>query len=191
MSLEDDDVDMSELLRLRTRAQRHAGSLPLAFVGLALLALAALGYAQMPWDFWFLVGVPVVAFVLLYLAMRLQRLLTGLGSGRDGYGVVAIVVPMIAVFVPFVTPLLGPVFLLGVGLIVIGWRGRERTQWTAGAALVVLGPLVALGTIDNHARFLGSAPSSVVLAFAAGACLLVAARRLVGERHALVAELIS
>lgn len=191
MSLEDVDVDMSELLRLRTRAQRHAGSLPLALVGLALIALVALGYAQGPSNWWFVDGVPVAAFVLLYLAMRLQRLLTGLGSGRDGYGVVAIAVPTIALFVPFVGELLGPVFLLGLGLVVIGWRGREASQWTAGAALVVLGPLVALGTIDNHARFLGSAPSSVVLAFAAGACLLVAARRLIGERHALVTELIS
>ena len=191
MSLEDVDVDMSELLRLRTRAQRHAGSLPLAFVGLALIALGALGFAQMPWDRWFLNGVPVVAFLLLYLTMRLQRLLTGLGSGRDGYGAVAIAVAAIAVFVPLVGVLLGPVFLLGGGLVVIGWRGRETTQWTAGAVLLVLGPLVTLGTIENHAKFLGSDPSSVVLAFAAGACLLAAALRLVGERHVLVTEVTS
>jgi hypothetical protein len=53
-----------------------------------------------------------------YVTMWAQRLVTGLGSGRDGYGLV-LVVAVGVVFIPM-AQLLGPAFSLGLGLVILG-----------------------------------------------------------------------
>ena len=122
-----------------------------------------------------------VLLLVLSVTMWLRRLSTGLGSGRDGYGLAVIVAVGVA-FVPM-SVLLGPTFSLGLGLGILGRRGREPLLWESGLVIAVISPLAALGTIDNHADLLGPAPTAVVLAAAGRTLATMGVVALVRERR--------
>lgn len=168
MSSASASLGAAERTRARVRAQRHATSLPLIVAGFGLVILAQLEFRQAPLH-WSSLFFGTVVLLLLYATMWMRRLSTGLGSGRDGYGLVVIVAVVVAI-VPM-SFLLGPAFSLGLGLGILGWRGREPLLWVPGLVVAVISPLAALGTIDNHGDLLGPAPTAAVVA-AAGLALM-------------------
>ncbi|ARK03869.1 MULTISPECIES: hypothetical protein [Cellulosimicrobium] len=151
-------------IQAQQRAVRHATSLPLAVNGLAMLFLT---YAEATLR-WFLLPqalVPALTYALLFVSMLIQRRVTGVGAGNDRYGLIALAL-LALLFVPFglvAVFFVGPVFFLGLGLVVLGWRGRDAWLWGPGLFLMALGPLVSLGTLSNHASFLGGGVGGMVI----------------------------
>ncbi|HYO17187.1 MAG TPA: hypothetical protein VES02_00775 [Dermatophilaceae bacterium] len=170
----------AEHAQVRVRAQRHATSLPLIVVGLGLLVIA---WLVLQFSSWILYP-PVLAvgiLLLLYITMWAQRIATGLGSGRDGYGLV-LVVAVGVVFIPM-SQLLGPAFSLGLGLVILGWRGREPLLWGSGVIVAAISPFPVHGTIGNYVHFLGSAPDTVVVAAAGAVLIAMGVRHFIRERR--------
>ncbi|MCU1432085.1 MAG: hypothetical protein JWP95_1190 [Actinotalea sp.] len=110
---------------------------------------------------------PLLTFLALWLVMRVSRARSGLGTGRPGYGVVVLVALGLLVLVPFATYFVGSLLFLGLGLVILGWRGHGRVVWVAGLVLCALAPFATLGSFENRARFLGPAPTTVVLTLTA------------------------
>ncbi|WP_157759490.1 hypothetical protein [Cellulosimicrobium cellulans] len=172
-------------VRARQRAARHATSFPLL---LTAAATAFLAVAEgRGWWLYPQVLVPAATYAALYVVMLVQRRATGIGTGRDGYGLVAVACALVGFLVPVVALFLGAAFVLGGGLVVLGWRGRDAWLVGPGLALMVVGPLGALGTLANHAAFLGPEPSVLVLGVLAGALLVLAGLALARERRARTA----
>jgi hypothetical protein len=121
----------AESARQRTRAVRHARSLPLAFSGVAVLVLAGMSSLGSEW-FWFVLLVPAATFLVLYATAFARRLPTGVGVGSDGYGIALVVSALIAFFIPWFALATGIPFALGLGLVLIGLRASDRLQWTSG-----------------------------------------------------------
>jgi len=180
MSTDGTVLELAEHARERTRAARHARSLPLVFVACGLLVLAWLR-AAVSMAFLVEIFVPLAVFLVLYLFMVARRLVTGLGTGTDGYGVVLVISALTAMVFP-IARLVGALFFLGGGLVILGWRGQDRMLWIPGAVLAAASPLVTFFVLDNHLRFLGPQPSVVVLV--AGAVILIGlgVRAFIAER---------
>ncbi|MCL3861729.1 hypothetical protein [Actinotalea sp. K2] len=172
------------------------GSAPLIVVGCAVLVEAAMRFHP----FWLSSAahlyvlatsglpsalLPLATFLVLWLVMRARRSRSGLGTGRQGYGVVVLVTLALLVLAPVVTFFLGPLLVIGLGLVVLGWRGRDRALWVTGLVLGVVSPLAALYTFENRARFLGPAPTSLVLVLSALTILSLGIWRLRAERSVL------
>jgi hypothetical protein len=185
MSLDNQALRAAENTQARVRAQRHATSLPLIVVGLGLLAIVWLVLRS-----WGLIMYrPVIAvgiLLCLYVTMWAQRLASGLGSGRDGYGRV-LVVAVLVVFVPM-SQLLGPSFSLGLALLILGWRGREPLLWGSGLVVAAISPFIVHGTIDNYVHFLGSNPDAVVMAAAGAVLTAMGILRFARERRTALME---
>lgn len=154
----------------RERAARHARSIPLAAVTVALGVLTWHHAARLyPTPIETLT--PFVTFAAVFLAMRLQRAVTGAGAGSDGYGAVVIALAVLLVVTPvgFLLPMFaGAEALLGLGLVVLGWRGRDRALWVPGIVLVGVGPFVHLNGAANTLVVLPD-PDTAVLALTAAA----------------------
>ena len=180
----------------RVRAEQHAASAPLIAVGCAVLVEATLKVFLLPaavfWEppFWAmsrpLSGIlPVVTVAVLWGVMRMARARSGLGMGRQGYGGVVLVILAVVVMVPIASYFLGPLLLMGLGLVALGWRGRERLLWVTGLALAALSPWANLGTFENRARFLGPAPTPLVLTVTGLVVIGLGVHRLRAERRTL------
>ena len=151
-------------LRTRQRAVRHATSLPLLTTA---LGMGFLTYCEVATDWWTFPQalVPAITFAVLLVGMLVQRQVLGVGTGNDRYGLIALAL-LAALVLPFglVTFFfVGAGFFLGVGLVVLGWRARDPWLWGAGLALMALSPLITLGTLDNHAAFLGGGTGGLVI----------------------------
>lgn len=149
----------------RERAARHARSIPLAAVTVALGVLTW-HHAERQLSTPVETLTPLVTFALVFLAMRMQRAITGAGAGSDGYGavVIALAVLLVATPVGFLLPMFaGAEALLGLGLVVLGWRGRDRALWLPGVVLVGVGPFVHLNGAENTLSLLPD-PNTAVLA---------------------------
>ncbi|WP_407342192.1 hypothetical protein [Pengzhenrongella phosphoraccumulans] len=181
MSTDGTVLELAEHTRERTRAGRHARSLPLVFVACGLLVLAWLR-AAVSVAFVVEIFVPLAVFLVLYLVMVVRRLVTGLGTGTDGYGVVLVISALMAMMVPIAGFFLGALFFLGVGLAILGWRGQDRMLWIPGILLAATSPLVTYFVLDNHLRFLGPQPSVVVLVAAAVILIGLGVRAFIAER---------
>jgi hypothetical protein len=75
-------------------------------------------------------------------------------------------VEAVLVFVPFgfiAFYFAGAAFFLGVGLGVLGWRAGSAWLWAPGLVLMVVSPLVSLGTLANHAAFVGGGVGGMVI----------------------------
>ncbi|RMI06888.1 hypothetical protein [Cellulomonas triticagri] len=176
----------SYLVRIleRERAARHARSIPLAAVTVALVVLAAVGrYLRLPglWDAF----LPGLTFLLVVAAMAVQRALRGAGNGRDGYGLVAVGLLLVP-FLPFglVAPLfVGAEALLGAGLVVLGWRGRDRGLWVPGLVLLALGPFVHLNGAAITLFWLPADPGVAVRVATAVAFAVLTGRAIRIERR--------
>ena len=180
MSTDGTVLALAEHARERTRAARHARSLPLVAVAGGLLVLAWLrGAVSMA--FVVEIFVPLAVFLVLYLVMVVRRLVTGLGTGTDGYGVVLVISALTTMVFP-IAFFLGALFFLGGGLAILGWRGQDRMLWIPGVVLAAASPLVTFFVLDNHLRFLGPHPSVVVLVAAAVILIGLGVRALIAER---------
>lgn len=158
--------DFVDAVRRQQRAARHTVSLVLGVHAIAV-GLLAVGNAHFRWrgGLW-AVLVPAVVYLVLWLVVRIRQPLTGMGGGRDGFGVMAVLALAVALALPFswlAVFMVGAGTFLGLGLVVIGARMRAPLLWGPGLALMALCPLVTLGTFDNHATFLGDQPGTVVL----------------------------
>ena len=145
-----------EAIRTQQRAVRHATSLPLLVNGLAMVYLTYLESTMFAMLFPKIL-VPAVTYGVLLVVMLVQRRLIGVGVGNDRYGVLALAL-LALLFVPFgfvAVFLVGPVFFLGVGLGVLGWRAETAWLWGPGLLLMAVSPLVSLDTLDNHAAIPG------------------------------------
>lgn len=174
-------------LARRERAARHAVLLPLLIHTLALalvLAFEALFYWRLSrvavsessaigWEMvaedprMLLPVLPLTVYVMLWVVSRIRASRTGVGPGHDGWGIMAIVSAGCLLLFPvnlFLWLYLGAAFFLGLGLVVLGGRMREPLLWAAGLVLMAIGPFLALGTIGNHATFLGPWPDVTALA---------------------------
>lgn len=177
-----------EAVRRQQRAARHTVSLVLAVHAVALVGLT-IAHARIEWRFgsWFVL-VPAVTYLLLWLVVRIRQSLTGMGGGHDGFGVMAAVALAVALAFPFSLVAIlfaGAGTFLGIGLVVIGARMQARSLWGPGVALVVLCPLVELGTIDNHAAILGHQTGTLVLGVLSAGLALLSGRAYLVERAAL------
>ncbi len=176
-----------DALRRRQRAARHTGSLVLAVhaVAVAVLAVAQVDWGLASWRWQNLV--PVVVYVVLWAVVRVRERVTGMGGGRDGFGVMAAFALALALL-PFGYLLLllaGPGVVLGLGLVVVGVRQRSALLWGHGLVLAAVSPLARLGTLDNHAWFLGPHAGATGLGLVALALVVAAARALAAERAVL------
>ena len=180
MSTDGTVLELAEHTRERTRAARHARSLPLVAVAGGLLVLAWLrGAVSMA--FVVEIFVPLAVFLVLYLVMVVRRLVTGLGTGTDGYGLVLVISALTTMVFP-IAFFLGALFFLGGGLAILGWRGQDRMLWIPGVVLAAASPLVTFFVLDNHLRFPGPHPSVVVLGAAGFILIGLGVRALIAER---------
>ena len=186
MSIDDAVLALADRAREHTRAARHARSLPLLCSGLGLLALAWVKFDPGA-AFVFESFIPVAVFLALYLVMSVRRQVTGLGMGTDGYGIVLVMGGFVGTFLLPWSLFLGALFFLGVGLVILGWRGQDRGLWVPGAVVVATSPLVTFYVFDNHAQFLGARPSALVIAAGAVVLVVLGVRAYLSER-ALVAS---
>ena len=185
MSLDNLALRAAENTQAMVRAQRHATSLPLIVVGLGLLVIAWLVLRY--WSLTIFPPVIAVGILLcLYVTMWAQRLATGLGSGRDGYGL-ALVVAVLVVLIPM-SQLLGPSFSLGLALVILWWRGREPLLWCSGLIVAAISPFIIHGTIGSFVHFLGSDPDAVVTAAAGAVLTAMGIRRFARERRTALME---
>lgn len=193
-------AETAERWGARVRAEQHAASTPLIVVGCAVLVEALFRFRP-DWAFasaglyvYTTPGplsllLPLVAFLVLWIVMRVRRARSGLGMGRQGYGIVALATLALLVVVPIAVWFLGPLLPLGLGLVVLGWRGRERAQWITGLVLAALSPFANLYSFENHAAFLGPAPRSVVLTIAGLGVVGLGLWRLQAEHRVLAGDL--
>ncbi|RXR26193.1 hypothetical protein EQW78_00620 [Oerskovia turbata] len=168
-------------LQAQQRAVRHAASLPLL---VTTLGVGFLAYCEIATEWWIFpqVLVPAVVFGALFVGMRVQRQVLGVGTGRDRYGLLALAVILLTLFPgPVLSIFVGASFFLGAGLVALGWRARDTWLWAPGLGLMVVSPLVTLGTLDNHAPFLGGREGGLIISTALLLLLTVAA--FVRERH--------
>ncbi|MCC2315466.1 hypothetical protein [Cellulomonas xiejunii] len=181
--------DYLDDVRRRERAARHTDSLVLAVHAVALGVLSvARGMPGSRPGLW-QIAVPAVVYGLLWIVVRARERATGMGGGRDGFGAAAVLALALALFFPFsaiAAFMVGPAAFLALGLVALGLRRRSRRLWCPGLALVVLGPLVQLYTVDNHVVFLGPQPGVVVLALLAVLLAVGSLRAFAAERAVLV-----
>ncbi|WP_158371614.1 hypothetical protein [Cellulosimicrobium cellulans] len=158
------DVLVARVQR-RERAARRARSVPLLTVAVALGVLAWAHAASSPQLAQVELLTPLATFSVIWLAMAAQRQLSGAGWGRDGYGVVlAILVAAVVVPLGLIAPMfVGAELFLGLGLVVLGWRGRDRELWIPGLVLVAVGPFVHLNGADNTVGVLVAAVTAAVV----------------------------
>lgn len=176
----------------KVRALRHATSIPLIVIGLGVIV----GSLEPMWaadGFIWALLLPPATFAILYAIMRIRADSLGIGMGREGYGWICVVMLPVSVLTP-VSIVLGYTFLLGIGLWIIGWRGRDRRLWPMGVALAVLSPLLNFFLLQNLAYAMGlpvgglfSVPfygfDNVVLGLAGAATLLTGVRAATLERR--------
>ncbi|QDW63797.1 hypothetical protein [Oerskovia sp. KBS0722] len=168
--------------RLRTRAARHARSLPLAVCGLTVLVVAGMGLLDGSW-FWLVMLVPAAAFLATYVVAFALRLPSGVGVGSDGYGIALVLSALIAFFLPWIIWTTGVPFLVGLGLVVLGLRASDRFLWVAG--LATMAASFGIATLSSPLFFPLSTPGLMAM-IALGLALLAAAlAALRGERHTL------
>lgn len=170
--------------RLRTRAARHARSLPLAVCGLAVLVVAGMGLLDGSW-FWLVMLVPAAGFLATYVVAFALRLPSGVGVGSDGYGIALVLSTLIAFFLPWIIWTTGVPFLVGLGLVVLGLRASDRFLWVAG--LATMAASFGIATLSSPLFFPLSTPGLMAM-IALGLALLAAALvALRGERQTLAA----
>jgi len=165
-----DTVTFVDAVRARQRAARHTASLVLGVHAVGVAALTALWAADGPGFSLWPALVPVAVYAVLWVVVRVRARRTGMGSARDGFGVAAVLAFSLTILFPFsmvVYVMAGAGAVLGLGLVVFGVRLRLPPLWASGLALLVVSPLVQLFVVDNHARFLGPQPGTVVLALTA------------------------
>ncbi|MFE4463859.1 hypothetical protein ACFRCR_01965 [Oerskovia sp. NPDC056781] len=170
--------------RLRTRAARHARSLPLAVAGVTTWVVAGTGLLDVSW-LWLVMLVPAAGFVATYVAAFALRLPTGVGVGSDGYGIALVLSALIAFLLPWILWTTGVPFVVGLGLVVLGLRASDRFLWVAG--LVTMAVSFGLATVSSPMFPPLSTPAlagTVALGLALLAAALVALR---GERQTLAA----
>jgi len=171
--------------RLRTRAARHARSLPLAAAGVTVLVIAGMGLLDGRW-LWLLALVPAVGFIATYVAAFARRLPTGVGVGSDGYGIALVIAAVIAFLLPWIVWTAGAPFLVGLGLVVLGLRASDRFLWIAGLATTAAS--LGIATVSSP-MFLPFPAIAVAATLALGLALLAAALvALRGERETLAAD---
>lgn len=180
-------------------AEQRAASLPLLVTGGAVLVEAAMQlhpfWDSRPAHLYVLATsglvsalLPVAAFLVLWIWMRVRRARSGLGTGRQGYGAVLLLTLGILVLVPFATFFVGPVLIIGIGVAILGGRGRDRGMVMTGLVLGALSPFAALHTFENRAQFLGPAPTTTVLVLAGAVVIALGVGRLRAERRVLAAS---
>ncbi|MFF2621114.1 hypothetical protein [Oerskovia jenensis] len=172
----------ADTARQRTRALRHARSLPLAVSGLAVLVVAGMGLLD-TWWLWLLMLVPAAGFLATYVTAFALRLPTGVGVGSDGYGIALVVAALIAFLLPWIPWTTGVPFVLGLGLVVLGLRASDRFLWVAGLATMVAS--FGIATVSSP-LFLPFSTPGIAGTIALGLALLAAAGfALRGERRLL------
>ncbi|OCI32780.1 hypothetical protein [Oerskovia enterophila] len=135
-----------ELVGAQQRAARHATSMPLFVNALAMCYLTYVRFVD-PGQLAAATLTPMVAYAALLLAMLLQRQLTGVGLGRDRYGIVAVgAIGLVVIFGPWAFSLLGASFFLGLGLVILGVRARDAWLWIPGTVLMVAGPAITFAS---------------------------------------------
>jgi hypothetical protein len=141
---------------------RHAASLPLLAV---TLGTAFLAYCEIATDWWIFPQalVPALTFGALYVGTRVQRQVLGVGTGRDRYGLLALLFLALTFFLlPVATVFVGAGFFLGTGLLTLGWPARDLWLLAPGIGLLVASPLVNLGTLGSVSAYLGERGAGLV-----------------------------
>lgn len=174
------DVDR----QLHGRAARHVVSLTLAVHAVALAVLAAINLATSGTTVSELLLVPGV-YAVLWVVLRVRGRTTGTRAGADGVGVVAVAALVLQLVFPLPGMFPGSGTLLGLGLVALAVRLRERLLAVGGVLLVAVHPFVNLFTFENHARFLGPRPGVVVGVLLAVAVAALAVRARGDEREVL------
>ena len=172
----------ADTARLRTRAARHARSLPLAFSGLAVRVIAGMSSLDAN-QFWLVVLVPAAGFLATYVTAFALRLPTGVGVGSDGYGIALVLSALVAFLVPWIPFTTGAPLLLGLGLVVLGLRASDRLLWVAG--LATMAASYGLAMISSPIDLPLSIPGLVATIALGLGLLVVAGLALRGERQTL------
>lgn len=183
-------VAFVDAVRTRQLAARHTASLVLGVHAVGVAVLTVLWAGRGPGSLFSLwpAVVPVAVYAVLWVVVRVRAWRTGMGSARDGFGVAAVLSVALTILFPystFVYWMAGAGAVLGLGLVVFGVRLRLPALWASGLGLLVFSPLVQLYVVDNHARFLGPQPGTVVLALAALGLAALAAASARSERATL------
>ena len=149
-----------ELLETKVRATRRVSSLPLVVVGIATVVAAV---SPLFGDVGSVVGflIAPLAALAFWIVMKVTATRGGLGMGRERYGVIAVIVIVVATSLSqVVSILLGPAFFLGVLLFAAGWRAEDRRQWVSGLVLAVASPLLSYSFVQNQIYVLERALTS-------------------------------
>lgn len=165
------------------RAARYARSAPLVAATVALVILTSMraeGNRSV-------IGalIPGLTFLAILAVTSVIHVVVRAQPGREGYGVIAAML-LGLLFVPF--GMWGPIFLgaeffLGVGLVIVGWRGKDSGLWIPGVVLLAVGPFINLNGAANTVPPYDSTSGVVVLALTTAVFAALAATAIAGERR--------
>lgn len=141
-------LNAAAAMRRRARAQRLAGVLPLVAVGVATVAAGLLRQFGGPAGL--LLWLPAVTFAVIAAGIYLRAKQIGTGIGADGYVFLTIVFVLAAPVLSGLYLGVGILPAFGIGLALLGLRGRDPLLFGAGVGLVALGPLFFDGVFIFH-----------------------------------------
>jgi len=178
-------------LQRRERAARRAVSVPLLVhtVALAVAVVTASAYTSqdsplVPTPSESLMALPLAVYLIVWAVMRVRAWRTGIGPGHDGWGIMAIVsVVVLCSWLATGLLLLGAVFFLGLGLVVLGARLHEALLWGPGPVLMVVGASTNLYALSD-ATFLGPWSTVVLVVLTLGLAATTVVARLRERRTA-------
>lgn len=156
-------TDTTTHLHQRVHALRRVSSIPLLVIGAAVVLTAILNSnSSLPFGGRVFGSVALIlAAIALWLSLRIVSARKGRGMGRERIGLIALVACVTATFL-VIPLLLGPAFLLGALLFVVGWRLEDRRQWITGAGIAVLSIPLSFFLLENliapYGRFITGDP---------------------------------
>jgi hypothetical protein len=161
-------------LRMRVRAARRAGSIPMLVFGLTTLVFAAydglVGYHFVPMPlYWPLCS--LTALLLLWPIERIRSRRSGIGEGRFTYRRAAAVLVTVLVagnllwFLPFLRMLLWPASVLTILAL---WQRNRRLAWWSGVigGMMIVNWFADLFLLSGHYQpiYMGAGGMALVLA---------------------------
>lgn len=147
MNIAANEVDEVRIRTRQARAMRHADSAPIVISGITALATGLIRGDG-------IFGVqallmPCISVAAIYIFMAVQRKVLGIGMGVERYGLVALITIAVTLLFPAPVYFFGPLFMVGLVLAYLGFRGRSWALALSGAVTSAASVMIEVGAGRN------------------------------------------